>query len=434
MCSFVVTNESLEACEEANRFAKFRGPDQTNLEKIDGINFLHNLLHITGEYTLQPIIDDDVVAIFNGEIYNFKEFGDFASDSFSIVESYRRHGVEFAKFLDGEFAICVVDFRLNKIIISVDPFSCKPLWYSFTDSSFAVASYESQVKGIGLPSPVKLYANKTRVYDLKTLELLNEFDNASFDLSQHKDSFEDWISAFKNSIRKRTSNTEAGIFLGLSSGYDSGAIACELTNQGTPFKSYTIIGPENREVISARLNRIKDSEVIELSLKEFEEKIKELDQECEEFSYEGYNFKSDKASMGLAAICDRANSDKKRIYMSGQGSDEIISDYGFNGSKFYDHSEFGGNFPEDLNGFWPWRSFYDGTQIKYLNKEEYTAGHFGIEARYPFLDKDLVQEFLWLDSSLKNSKYKSALSEYLEANDFPFKNEKIGFNAAANLK
>ena len=115
MCSFVVTNESLEAYEEAKRFAKFRGPDQTNLEKFDGINFLHYLLHITGEYTLQPIIDDDVVAIFNGEIYNFKEFGDFTSDSFSIVESYRRHGVEFAKFLDGEFAICVVDFRLNKI-------------------------------------------------------------------------------------------------------------------------------------------------------------------------------------------------------------------------------------------------------------------------------------------------------------------------------
>ena len=434
MCSFVVTNESLEAYEEANRFAKFRGPDQTNLEKVDGINFLHNLLHITGEYTLQPIIDDDVVAIFNGEIYNFKEFGDFTSDSFSIVESYRRHGVEFAKFLDGEFAICIVDFRLNKIIISVDPFSCKPLWYSFADSSFAVASYESQVKGIGLPSPVKLYANKTRVYDLKTLELLNEFDNVSFDLSQSKGSFEDWISAFKNSIRKRTSNTEAGIFLGLSSGYDSGAIACELTNQGTPFKSYTIIGPENREVISARLDRIKDSEVIELSQKEFEERGKELDQECEEFSYEGYNFKRDKASKGLAAVCDRANRDKKRIYMSGQGSDEIISDYGFNGHRIYDHSEFGGNFPEDLNGFWPWRSFYDGTQIKYLNKEEYTAGHFGIEARYPFLDKDLVQEFLWLDSSLKNSKYKSALSEYLEANDFPFKEEKIGFNAAANLK
>tara|TARA_Y100001938_G_C8099750_1_gene440753 strand:- start:5281 stop:6585 length:1305 start_codon:yes stop_codon:yes gene_type:complete len=434
MCSFIVTNESLEAHEEANRFAKFRGPDQTNLEKVNGINFLHNLLHITGEYTLQPIIDDDVVVIFNGEIYNFKDFGDFTSDSFSIVESYRRHGVEFAKFLDGEFAICVVDFRLNKIIISVDPFSCKPLWYSFTDSNFAIASYESQIKGVGLPSPVKLYANKTRVYDLKTLELLNEFDNTSFDLSQHKDSFEDWILAFKNSIKKRTSNTKAGIFLGLSSGYDSGAIACELTNQETPFKSYTIIGPENREIISSRLDRIKQSEVIELSRKEFEEKGKELDEECEEFSYEGYNFKKDKASKGLAAICDRARSEKKRIYMSGQGSDEIISDYGFNGRKIYNHSEFGGDFPEDLNGFWPWYSFYDGTQIKYLNKEEYTAGHFGIEARYPFLDKDLVQEFLWLDSSLKNIKYKSALSEYLRVNNFPFKEEKIGFNAAANLK
>ena len=434
MCSFLVTNVNLDSYEDANKFAKLRGPDQTNLKSVNGVNFLHNLLHITGEYTPQPIIDDGVVAIFNGEIYNFKDFGDFPSDSFSIIESYKRYGEGFAKHLDGEFAICIVDFKTNKIIISVDSFSCKPLWYSFAGSSFVAASYESQAKGVGFPSPVKLYGNKTKVYDLKSLRLINELDNVEFDLSQHKDSFEDWITAFKKSIKKRITNTEAGIFLGLSSGYDSGAIACELTNQGISFKSYTIIGSERRGVISERLKRIKESEVIELSKKEFEERGVQLNEDCENFSYDGYNFKTDKASKGLAAICDRARREKRRIYMSGQGADEIISDYGFNGRKFYRHSQFGGKFPEDLNGFWPWRSFYDGRQIQYLNKEEYTAGHFGIETRYPFLDKDLVQEFLWLKSSLKNSKYKSALAEYLESNDFPFRQEKIGFNAAANLR
>ena len=100
----------------------------------------------------------------------------------------------------------------------------------------------------------------------------------------------------------------------------------------------------------------------------------------------------------------------------------------------YGHSEFGGKFPDSLNGFWPWHSFYDGTQIKYLNKEEYVAGHFGIETRYPFLDKYLVQEFLWLHPRLKNSKYKSALDEYLTTNNFPFAKEKIGFNTLKGLR
>ena len=92
-------------------------------------------------------------------------------------------------------------------------------------------------------------------------------------------------------------------------------------------------------------------------------------------------------------------------------------------------------FPFNLAGFWPWVSFYDGTQIKYLNKEEYVAGHYGIETRYPFLDKYLVQEFLWLDSTLKNSKYKSSLDEYLVRNNFPYaRGQKIGFNTLKDLR
>ena len=62
-------------------------------------------------------------------------------------------------------------------------------------------------------------------------------------------------------------------------------------------------------------------------------------------------------------------------------------------------------------------------------KEEMVSGSHGIEGRYPFLDKYLVQEFLWLTPELKNKNYKSVLFEYLTKNNYPFENKiKRGFN------
>src|SRR4029079_9979105 len=119
---------------------------------------------------------------------------------------------------------------------------------------------------------------------------------------------------------------------------------------------------------------------------------------------------------------------RRRIYLSGQGADEIFADYGFGGSAFYPHSNFGGRFPEDLSSIFPWPSFFGSTQASYLMKEEYVAGAYGIEARYPFLDKFLVQEFLSLRPELKNWKYKSALRHYLDINGYPCAfDRKFGF-------
>ena len=57
------------------------------------------------------------------------------------------------------------------------------------------------------------------------------------------------------------------------------------------------------------------------------------------------------------------------------------------------------------------------------------AGLYGIEGRYPFLDLNVIQEFLNLKSELKNEKYKSCVSEFLERENYPFeKNSKEGFN------
>ena len=35
----------------------------------------------------------------------YKEYGDFKSDIFAIIESYKKNGDDFIKHLDGEFSI-----------------------------------------------------------------------------------------------------------------------------------------------------------------------------------------------------------------------------------------------------------------------------------------------------------------------------------------
>lgn len=437
MCGFGVSN--INGLRSTNTKCQRRGPDHTNSKIINGVEFLHNLLHITGDMMPQPFIKNDTVAVFNGEIYNYKNFGNYKSDGECILDLYDNYGDKFAELLDGEFALCLVDFQQSKLILSTDVFACKPLWYKIKNDKFCIGSYNSQLTGLGFNNGRKLTANTTKVFNLSSLQQINEYQNIKFDIRQYKTSFDGWIEAFTNSIIKRTINTDKDMFVGMSSGYDSGAIACELEKQRAKFKAYSIINNENTDVLNARLKIITNKEAFVLTPDEFESWKQELKNNCEDFHYQDqfsdYNIKKDQASMGLSAICHRANKEGRRIYFSGHGADEIISDYGFGGKRIYKHSSFGGLFPQDLSVFFPWHSFWDGTQIKYLNKEEYVAGHFGIETRYPFLDKELVQEFLWLSSDLKNSKYKSCLDEYLKVNNFPYQPaEKRGFHVTEKGK
>lgn len=440
MCSFLFTDKKIEDLDYTNYYMKFRGPDNTNYVEVNEYTFLHNILSITGEFTIQPFIDEDneIVCIYNGEIYNYNEFGNYSSDGECLIPLYIEYGEKFIKKLDGEFAIVLVDFKNDKFIISTDVFATKPLWFSIGEK-LAVATYESAVKSLGFKNVTKLDANTTQVFDLQTRKLLDQFFVYDFDLKQYKTDFSDWIDAFKNSIQKRTRNLRENVFIGLSSGYDSGAISCELNRQNVPYKAYAVVGSENQEILDKRFsmfnsnssgqylpdNRWKYVDYINNNVEEFYYKIYSSSSDYNEFNK---RLQDDNGSCGLSMICDHAKRDGKKIYLSGSGSDEIFSDYGFNGEKKFLHSNFGGLFPEDLSIIFPWASFYGSTMLSYLAKEEYVAGSYGIETRYPYLDKYVVQEFLWLDCKLKNSKYKSVLDEYLTQSNYPFEvNIKRGF-------
>ena len=476
MCGILFSSKNIVDVKHVIQYLQKRGPDHTEYKKINNYHFIHVLLSMTGnDYTIQPFVYDDsnIVVMFNGEIYNYQSFGTFESDGECIIESYRLHGKDFCKYLDGEFAIILVDFKQDLLYFSTDVFSTKPLWFAHDGSDIAICSYSSSLERLGFHTISQVNPNTTHVLQLSTRQLLQQQTIYDFDLKQYKTNFDDWNKAFENAIKKRTSGIKHNIFIGLSGGYDSGLISCVLHKLGIDYTAYTILGSEDIELVKKRHALLKNGEIIDVSQREFldqhrflkensEEYVLKIDngeqaqyqntcillEECKdeglkqqlerkkhkllqkiEYRNRGQKVTADNGSIGMSYLCSLAKPRNQLIYLSGSGADETISDYGFNRVKHYSHSTIGGYFPADLTKVFPWKNFFGNTQRAYLMKEETVTGTWGVEGRYPFLDKQVVQEYLWLSNDLKNKHYKSVIYNYLVLNNYPFEeNQKVGFN------
>lgn len=443
MCSFLYsTKTDHNNLDDLNYYLKFRGPDHTEVKYINNHLYIHNLLSITGEFKPQPYSHGDINLIYNGEIYNYKNFGNYNSDGECLIPLYRKYGSDFIKHLDGEFAICLIDYEKQIAVMSSDIFKTKPLFYSINEKSFGCASYKTSLEKLGYVNILKVKPNTIYTICLKEFKILEENAIYNFDLNQYKLNYDDWIKAFEKSIEKRLKGVSKPVFIGLSSGYDSGLIYSELIKQNNPFFSFSLRGTENDEILNKRL-AFKSEKVKSFSLyknsNDYDISHEIIKQRTEKFNYTIYSSSSnyneyntllvnDAGSNNFATICRAAKQKDCKICLSGTGADEIISDYGFNGIKMFNHSNFGGKFPEDLESIFPWASFYGSTLESYIAKEEYVGGSFGIEMRYPFLDKEVVQEFLWLHSNLKNKEYKAPIDFYFNLNKFPYeKQQKRGF-------
>ena len=123
MCSILCTNKNINDYDDVNQYLQYRGPDDTTIlsDDVNNFTFVHNLLSMTGEVTTQPFISDSIVCLYNGEIYNYKDFGEYKSDGYCK---------DFVKLLDGEYAILLLDFENDTIVMATDPFKTKPLFYS----------------------------------------------------------------------------------------------------------------------------------------------------------------------------------------------------------------------------------------------------------------------------------------------------------------
>ena len=457
-CSFLVTNVELTPAllERANFWQRFRGPDLTQHVRRGPVSFVHNLLHMTGAYTPQPFVDRSAVALFNGEIYNWRELASelgvsVASDGEVLLPLWRRYGEAFPLRLKGEFSVVVADLERDVLLLSTDVFGTKPFWragHETDTGTFGVASYASALELLGLAQPIELDPNTVELRQLSTFGLLRVAPLHTFDLRQYKTSLDDWNAAFNVSMERRLSAINHHVFIGLSSGYDSGAIALNLVQRRKRHHIYSIVAQEHLPTVSARhafaeVSGVATTHLIHMRNSSYHNTKEWLGAQAEPYSFDrNWNaswaryrppsdYRDDPGSIGLSYLCRLAHPLGIRIYLSGNGVDEIYTEY--NGNTPVLRTLHKGHFPKQLEPIFPWPMFYGGHMRNYLRQSDYVAGAHGMEGRYPFLDVDLVQEFLWLTYQLKNTRKKHPLHEYMANARYPLQVAKFGFNSGFKL-
>ena len=144
--------------ERMNRVTAHRGPDGTGVWESERISLGHNRLSILDLSTAaaQPMWDErrEVVIVFNGEIYNFKELRsqlthDYhfvtTGDTEVILAAYKKWGRACVEKFEGIFAFAIWDTRANELLLARDPLGVKPLYY-FWDGKRCI--FSSEIKAI----------------------------------------------------------------------------------------------------------------------------------------------------------------------------------------------------------------------------------------------------------------------------------------------
>ena len=157
-----------------------RGPDSEGVWMDDTVALGMRRLSIidlkTGD---QPVFNEDktVVAMQNGELYNYREVRDdlkkkghrfvTRTDTEIIPHLYEEYGEAFVEQLNGMFAIALWDISKKKLILARDRFGEKPLYYGIFDGKLLYASE---------PKALLAHPSVKRELDLDSLREYLSFD------------------------------------------------------------------------------------------------------------------------------------------------------------------------------------------------------------------------------------------------------------------
>lgn len=142
-----------------------RGPDDQGLFIENNIGLGHRRLSIIDVSSAghQPFLSEDrrYVMVYNGEIYNFKEFYPelrsngcdirTSSDTEVLLKLYELYGLKMINRLNGMFAFVIWDKKERKLIAVRDRMGVKPLYYTFYNEAFYFASEQKALFTAGVP-------------------------------------------------------------------------------------------------------------------------------------------------------------------------------------------------------------------------------------------------------------------------------------------
>ena len=345
--------------KKMNDRIKHRGPESEGTYIDDDIALGHRRLAIidlaTGD---QPIYNEDenLVIVFNGEIYNYKEikkelkYHTFKtnSDTETLIHGYEEWGKNLLNKLRGMFAIAIYDKNKKELFIARDHFGIKPLYYYKNDKCILFSSeikafldhpefkkeLNEEMLGAYLtfsfvPGPKTLFKNVYKLepghYMTINTETKEYTINQYFDMkfSNTDKSFEEISEEISKTMKESVkyhliSDVEVGSFL--SSGVDSSY----LVSLAKPDKTYTV-GFTNKkysEIDNAKdlCNKLGINNTSSIITKEeYMKALKKVYYHLDEPT-------TDACSIAVYFLSELASKDVK-VVLSGEGADEFFGGY-----------------------------------------------------------------------------------------------------------
>lgn len=358
-----VINDQLD---KMNTMMTHRGPDASGTFIHKNIGMGHRRLKIIDlEGGIQPMYSEDqnIVVVFNGEIYNFREVKknleakgykfNTNSDTEVIIYAYLEYGESCVEYFRGMFGIAIYDKRNKQLFLIRDRLGIKPIYYYKDEKQFIFSSeikpileVLSSKPGVHLPS-LDFYMSvgyvpgeDTMLEGIKklkpghTLLIKNDvFKIQSYwdleDLPSKDISFNQAIEEFEELARESVSlrlisDVPLGAFL--SGGLDSSAIVSLMSEtSNAPVKTFSVgyrDSPESNELGYAKIiaDHFKtDHHEFYLEPMDFFNSIDTLIHYTEEPIVES-------AAIALYQLSKLAK-EHVTVILSGEGGDEILAGY-----------------------------------------------------------------------------------------------------------
>ena len=377
MCGIIGANFLSNNFDKSLELLNQRGPDFQNSVKIDNMQFGHTRLAIIDldEEANQPMIFDDILLVFNGEIYNYKELIHVEqlecktkSDSEVIIRLYQKYGFDFLNKLNGMFAFCIYDMKKELYFCSRDRYGKKPFFYYFKDNKFIFSSsiksilnlldYKPNLNKVALSKYMqyfvsygeetfyqgifKLEASTYMVYEPKKAYELQKKKyykiNTYKSIKDEKLALNDIEELLIKSVEYRL-NSDVEVASLLSGGIDSSLLSALYTKiSGKKINTFSIGYDEYKNYCELDFAKITANHIgsnhtaIEINHKEY---IKHFEQTLDMLEEPH----GDSAAIPLNILTKHIHKSNIKTVLSGEGSDEIFLGYE-SYTKFLKYYEF----------------------------------------------------------------------------------------------
>ncbi|HIC45108.1 MAG TPA: asparagine synthase (glutamine-hydrolyzing) [Sulfurimonas sp.] len=334
-----------------------RGPDYCGIVERENLFIAHNRLSIVdlSEKASQPMIKDEVILSFNGEIYNYKALQkelDFetSSDTEVVLKAYLKWGLSFVDKLEGMFAISIYD--KGKLYLFRDRLGKKPLYYMRTPKLFVFASeikailpflktkklnkdaLHAYLSFLAPPPPhtfykgiEKLESGHFAVYKEEKFEVKAYYDflPSSIIITSKAEALEKIENVLEQSISKRLMGDVEVASL-LSGGLDSSLIASMSAQKGTRLKTFSL-GYEGYEKYDERKYAKEVSSYLGLENIDLELTKKKFFDNLDNVIYALDEPLNDPAAIPLYSLFERVEQEGIKVVLSGEGADELFLGY-----------------------------------------------------------------------------------------------------------